>query len=98
MIIVHFFLRKFHGKTLLMADSSATENSEPLWGSAEVICGADETSEPERWMECAKAHVLAGRPDLEYVRTMKPRKRRNGACQMFDMLFSVKEANDGKDD
>lgn len=90
MIIVHFFLRKTGGKMLLMADSSASEGVKPLWSEAEVICGADEKSDSAKWTDIAKAHILSIHPELEYLKTLRPNNRKNGATQVFDMTFNVK--------
>lgn len=94
MIVVHFFTRTIRRKVYLMADSSSTEGAEPLWDSAEVVCEVDPGADPDTWLDRAKARVLDQFPDLTYMKTMKP-KRRQGASQVFDMLFELKPREGG---
>lgn len=94
MIIVHFFTRTIRRKVYLMMDSSASKGAEPLWDSAEVVCEVDPGADPDAWLDRAKERVLSAFPELNYLKTMKPR-RRKGATQVFDMLFELKPKEGG---
>ena len=90
MIIVHFFLREIKKKHVyLMADSSATEGTNPLWSSAEVIFEVNPGEKREQWIERAKKHIMGVHPELKYLRTLKPRTRKNSP-PTFDLLFEYK--------
>lgn len=94
MIVVHFFTRTIKRKLYLMADSSASKGAEPLWDTAEVVCEVSPGCNPDKWLERAKARVLDSHPELTYMKTLKP-VRREGAAQVFDMLFELKPKESG---
>lgn len=94
MILVHFFLRTVKQKTYLMADSSAAKGCDPLWDTPEVMFEVDPEEDRVAWINRAVQRVTGVFPDLEFVKTFKPRKRK-GSLQMFDITFKKKEEPKG---
>lgn len=90
MILVHFFLRKIKNKYYLMADSAATVDSQPLWDTPEVMFEVDPSEDKVSWIKRAITRVTGAFPNLTFVKTFKPRKRK-GSVQVFDITFKEKE-------
>lgn len=94
MILVHFFLRTVKQKTYLMADSSAAKGCEPLWDTPEVMFEVNPEDDRVTWINRAAQRITGVFPDLKFVKTFKPRKRK-GSLQVFDMTFKKKEEPKG---
>ena len=88
MILVHFFTRVIKRKTYLLADSSATVGTSPLWDTPEILFEVDPTEDRVNWIPRAVKKITDAHPnlDIESKKVFKPRKRK-GSAQMFDITF-----------
>ena len=84
MILVKFFTRQIKRKYYLMADSSASKRSRPLWDTPEVLFEVDPGTSRYDWVSRAQSRIQEAHSNLVHVTTLFPP---DGQNQVFDMLF-----------
>ena len=93
MIVAHCFLREVKkGEWYLMCEASATEGMESPFPKPQAMFEVELDEDRDAWADQVKRHVLAMRPDLECVHTLKPRSAARGRPPAFDLAFRPKDS------
>lgn len=88
MIVVHFFLREIRHRTYVMADSSATEGTDPAYHHPEAMFEVEPGETRTSWIARAERLVAIRYPKAR-LRVLKPSAARPTATQVFDIAVEV---------
>ena len=88
MIVVHFFTRTTRGKTYVMADSSATDGTDPAFSSPVAMFEAEPGETRARWISRAKKLIAIKYPKAR-LRVLRPSASRPTPTQIFDIAVEV---------
>lgn len=92
MIVAHCFLREIRkGTWYLMCETSVTEGMNPPFPKPDVMFQVELDEDRSEWVSRVKDRILAMRPDLEYIHTLKPKRPEAGRPASFDLAFRTKD-------
>lgn len=92
MIIAHCFLRKMRkDEWYLMCETSATSGMVSPLLKPTTMFEVELDEDVETWEKQVRKHLLALRPDLEYVNTLKTNSPDRGRSSVFNLVFKPKQ-------